>query len=133
MNSTPVGVKPARAYAARARVWVPASAGEPFPGPDVFAALPHLRVVQLLSAGAERFAGRLPEGVAVLADSWWRARKGAEALEVAWRGGADEAFSSAGQLAERTAELLAAPAVPLARERKGKVSTVDVRPQLLHL
>lgn len=41
--------------------------------------------------------------------------------------------TSAGQLAERTAELLAAPAVPLARERKGKVSTVDVRPQLLHL
>ncbi|WP_040338261.1 2-hydroxyacid dehydrogenase [Candidatus Blastococcus massiliensis] len=51
--------------AARARVWVPRSVGEPFPGPEVFAALPDLRVVQLLSAGAERFAGRLPDGVAL--------------------------------------------------------------------
>jgi isoquinoline 1-oxidoreductase beta subunit len=41
----------------------------------------------------------LPEGVAVLADSWWRARKGVEALEVAWRGGTEEAFSSARHLA----------------------------------
>lgn len=41
----------------------------------------------------------LPGGVAVLADSWWRARKAAEALEVAWRGGVEEGFSSARHLA----------------------------------
>ncbi len=51
--------------AARSRVWIPRSGGAPFPGADFFAALPDLRVVQLLSAGAERFVGRLPEGVAL--------------------------------------------------------------------
>ena len=47
----------------RAQVWVP-QAGGPAPSDAEFlAALPRLRLVQLLSAGAERFAGRLPEGV----------------------------------------------------------------------
>ncbi len=41
----------------------------------------------------------LPGAVAVLADTWWRARKGAEALEITWRGGTEEAFSSASHLA----------------------------------
>src|SRR3712207_3413082 len=49
--------------AARSRVWIPRSGGMDLPDGDFFAALPHLRVVQLLSAGAERFAGRLPEDV----------------------------------------------------------------------
>lgn len=40
----------------------------------------------------------LPEGVGVLADGWWRARKGAEALDVTWQGGTEEAFSSGTQL-----------------------------------
>ncbi|MGY1730828.1 2-hydroxyacid dehydrogenase [Geodermatophilus sp. SYSU D01045] len=47
--------------AARAQVWVPRSGGGPDDAP--LAALPRLRLVQLLSAGAERFVGRLPEGV----------------------------------------------------------------------
>jgi phosphoglycerate dehydrogenase-like enzyme len=48
--------------AALAQVWVPRSAGATLP--DGFVeSLPRLRLVQLLSAGAERFAGRLPEGV----------------------------------------------------------------------
>ncbi len=51
--------------ATRSRVWVPRSGGAPFPGEEFFAALPDLRVVQLLSAGAERFAGRLPAGIAL--------------------------------------------------------------------
>lgn len=51
--------------AARSKVWIPRSGGAPFPGEEFFAALPDLRVVQLLSAGAERFAGRLPDGVAL--------------------------------------------------------------------
>ncbi len=46
-----------------ARVWVPRSDGAPVPGRDFFDALPRLRLVQLLSAGAENFAGRLPDGV----------------------------------------------------------------------
>ncbi|SFL75942.1 xanthine dehydrogenase family protein molybdopterin-binding subunit [Methylobacterium pseudosasicola] len=49
---------------------------------------------------------RLPGAVAVVADSWWRARKGAEALTVTWTEPAQEgiatvsaSFSSAGMLA----------------------------------
>ena len=49
--------------AALAQVWVPRSGGASFPPDDFFEGLPRLRLVQLLSAGAERFAGRLPEGV----------------------------------------------------------------------
>ena len=53
---------PPTGEAALAQVWVPRSAGATLP--DGFVdSLPHLRLVQLLSAGAERFAGRLPEGV----------------------------------------------------------------------
>ena len=48
--------------AALAQVWVPRSAGASLP--DGFVdGLPNLRLVQLLSAGAERFVGRLPERV----------------------------------------------------------------------
>jgi phosphoglycerate dehydrogenase-like enzyme len=47
--------------ATAAQVWVPRG-GARIPD-GLFAALPHLRLVQLLSAGAEQFAGRLPEGV----------------------------------------------------------------------
>jgi phosphoglycerate dehydrogenase-like enzyme len=43
-------------------VWVPPS-GYPVDPDEVVAALPRLRLVQLLTAGAERFIGRLPEGV----------------------------------------------------------------------
>ncbi len=47
--------------AARAQVWVPAGGSGI---PDGFLeGLPDLRLVQLMSAGAEKFAGRLPEGV----------------------------------------------------------------------
>jgi phosphoglycerate dehydrogenase-like enzyme len=45
-----------------AQVWVPRSGGASLP-PDFVEALPRLRLVQLLSAGAERFVGGLPEGV----------------------------------------------------------------------
>jgi phosphoglycerate dehydrogenase-like enzyme len=49
--------------AALGQVWVPRAGGAPLPDEAFFAALPHLRLVQLLSAGAEKFAGRLPDGV----------------------------------------------------------------------
>ncbi|WP_346619726.1 2-hydroxyacid dehydrogenase [Blastococcus montanus] len=49
--------------AALAQVWVPRSGGAPVPDDEFFAALPGLRLVQLLTAGAEKFAGRLPAGV----------------------------------------------------------------------
>ena len=49
--------------AALAQVWVPRSGGATLPDTGFFDGLPRLRLVQLLSAGAERFAGRLPEGV----------------------------------------------------------------------
>jgi phosphoglycerate dehydrogenase-like enzyme len=52
---------PPEGEAAQAQVWVPGGGASV---PDGFLeALPHLRLVQLLSAGAERFVGRLPEGV----------------------------------------------------------------------
>ncbi|SDO23161.1 Phosphoglycerate dehydrogenase [Klenkia soli] len=47
--------------AARARIWVPAGGSAI---PDGFLdGLPDLRLVQLMSAGAEKFVGALPEGV----------------------------------------------------------------------
>jgi phosphoglycerate dehydrogenase-like enzyme len=54
---------PPEGEAALAQVWVPRSGGAPLPDRAFFGALPQLRLVQLLSAGAEVFAGRLPEGV----------------------------------------------------------------------
>ncbi len=49
--------------AALAQVWVAPSGGSPLPDNGFLEGLPRLRLVQLLSAGAEKFAGRLPEGV----------------------------------------------------------------------
>ena len=49
--------------AALAQVWVPRSGGATLPDNGFVEGLPRLQLVQLLSAGAERFAGRLPEGV----------------------------------------------------------------------
>jgi phosphoglycerate dehydrogenase-like enzyme len=49
--------------AARAQVWVPRSGGAALPDAAFFDGLPDLRLVQLLSAGAEQFVGRLPSGV----------------------------------------------------------------------
>ena len=47
----------------QAQVWVPRSGGAALPDDGFLEALPRLRLVQLLSAGAEQFVGRLPEGV----------------------------------------------------------------------
>ncbi len=58
----------------------------------------------------------LPEGVAVLADSWWRARRAVEAAQVTWEGGVAADFSSAGQLAAMKA---AAAQAGAAAERHG--------------
>jgi phosphoglycerate dehydrogenase-like enzyme len=49
--------------AARAQIWVPHSGGATVPDNGFLEGLRHLRLVQLLSAGAENFVGRLPEGV----------------------------------------------------------------------
>ncbi|MCA0146471.1 2-hydroxyacid dehydrogenase [Blastococcus sp. LR1] len=49
--------------AALAQAWVPRSDGAALPGREFFEALPRLRLVQLLSAGAETFVGRLPDGL----------------------------------------------------------------------
>jgi phosphoglycerate dehydrogenase-like enzyme len=54
---------PPSGAATRAQVWVPRAGGAPAPDRAFLAALPGLRLVQLLSAGAERFVDRLPEGV----------------------------------------------------------------------
>jgi phosphoglycerate dehydrogenase-like enzyme len=54
---------PPSGEAAAAQVWVPAMGGPSPSDAQFLAALPRLRLVQLLSAGAERFAGRMPEGV----------------------------------------------------------------------
>jgi phosphoglycerate dehydrogenase-like enzyme len=52
---------PPEGEAAGAQVLVPRGGAELLP--DLLAALPRLRLVQLMSAGAEKFVGRLPEGV----------------------------------------------------------------------
>ena len=49
--------------ATQAQVWVPRNGGAYIPDNGFLTALPRLKLVQLLSAGAERFLGRLPEGV----------------------------------------------------------------------
>jgi phosphoglycerate dehydrogenase-like enzyme len=49
--------------AVRAQVWVPRGGGANVPDNGFLDGLPRLQLVQLLSAGAERFVGRLPEGV----------------------------------------------------------------------
>jgi len=48
--------------ATQAQMWIPRSGGALLDD-GFFAALPRLRVVQLLTAGAEQFVGRLPDGV----------------------------------------------------------------------
>lgn len=54
---------PASGDATLAQVWVPRSGGASVPDNGFLESLPRLRLVQLLSAGAENFVGRLPEGV----------------------------------------------------------------------
>ncbi len=54
---------PPTGEATLAQVWVPRSGGASVPDNGFLDSLPRLRLVQLLSAGAERFVGRLPEGV----------------------------------------------------------------------
>jgi phosphoglycerate dehydrogenase-like enzyme len=54
--------------AALAQVWVPRSGGANVPDNGFLDGLPKLQLVQLLTAGAEKFVGRLPEGV-VLANA----------------------------------------------------------------
>jgi phosphoglycerate dehydrogenase-like enzyme len=49
--------------AALAQVWVPRSGGARVPANGFLEGLPRLRLVQLLTAGAEQFVGRLPEDV----------------------------------------------------------------------
>ncbi|TFV55485.1 phosphoglycerate dehydrogenase [Geodermatophilus sp. DF01-2] len=54
---------PPTGEATQAQVWVPRVSGATLPDNGFLDALPRLRLVQLLSAGAEKFIGRLPEGV----------------------------------------------------------------------
>jgi phosphoglycerate dehydrogenase-like enzyme len=54
---------PATGEAARAQIWVPRTSDAFIPDNGFLDALPRLKLVQLLSAGAERFIGKLPEGV----------------------------------------------------------------------
>jgi phosphoglycerate dehydrogenase-like enzyme len=54
---------PATGAATQAQIWVPRTSGASIPDNGFLDALPNLRLVQLLSAGAEKFIGRLPEGV----------------------------------------------------------------------
>ena len=61
-STRPTGRRPARRR--QAQVWVPRSGRRRGARTTASStALPRLRLVQLLSAGAERFVGRLPEGV----------------------------------------------------------------------
>jgi phosphoglycerate dehydrogenase-like enzyme len=45
------------------QVWVPRGGGAPLPDNGFLESLPRLRLVQLLTAGAEKYAGQLPEGI----------------------------------------------------------------------
>jgi phosphoglycerate dehydrogenase-like enzyme len=54
---------PPTGEAAGAQVWIPRSGGASLPDNGFLEGLPRLRLVQLLSAGAEKFVDRLPDGV----------------------------------------------------------------------
>jgi phosphoglycerate dehydrogenase-like enzyme len=54
---------PATGEATQAHIWVPRTSGAVIPDNGFLESLPRLRLVQLLSAGAEKFIGRLPDGV----------------------------------------------------------------------
>ena len=54
---------PVTGEAAQAQVWIPRNGQGGVPENGFLESLPRLRLVQLLSAGAEKFLGRLPEGV----------------------------------------------------------------------
>lgn len=64
---------------------------------------------------------RLPGAVAVVADSWWRARKGAEALQVTWTAPAPEGIATVSQSFSSSAMLAALkgstePGIPAEQE-----------------
>ena len=64
---------------------------------------------------------RLPGAVAVVADSWWRARKGAEALQVAWTDPAPEGTATVSKTFSSSAMLAALkgstePGIPAEQE-----------------
>jgi phosphoglycerate dehydrogenase-like enzyme len=54
---------PPTGEAALAQVWIPRSGGASLPDNGFLEGLPRLRLIQLLSAGAEMFVDRLPDGV----------------------------------------------------------------------
>jgi phosphoglycerate dehydrogenase-like enzyme len=54
---------PPEGEAALAQIWVPRAERATVPDNGFLKGLPRLQLVQLLSAGAERFVGQLPEGV----------------------------------------------------------------------
>ncbi|KAA5604054.1 xanthine dehydrogenase family protein molybdopterin-binding subunit [Roseospira marina] len=67
---------------------------------------------------------RLPGAVGVLADSWWRAHRAAETLQIDWteaEPGADHAMPADFSSEERTATLSAAPGEGIAFEANGDV------------
>jgi phosphoglycerate dehydrogenase-like enzyme len=49
--------------AAQAQIWIPRNGARGIPDNGFLAALPRLRLVQLLSAGADTWLGRVPDGV----------------------------------------------------------------------
>jgi phosphoglycerate dehydrogenase-like enzyme len=54
---------PTSGEATQAQVWVPRAGGATLPENGFLESLPRLRLVQLLTAGAEQLVGRLPDGV----------------------------------------------------------------------
>lgn len=63
---------------------------------DVIKALPGVRQAFVVEAGAPAALNGLLSGVAILADTWWAARKAREKLLVTWNEGATALQSSAG-------------------------------------
>ncbi len=72
-------------------------------------AMPGVRAVVRLNGS--RF-GDAP-GVAVIADSWWRAKKGVDALKIAWHAGPHAALSSAAIMARLRAAAATTDGLPI--------------------
>ncbi|MFF8801426.1 MULTISPECIES: molybdopterin cofactor-binding domain-containing protein [unclassified Methylobacterium] len=73
---------------------------------------------------------RLPGAVAVVADSWWRARKGAEALRVDWTSPAADGIATVSKTFSSSAMLAAlqsSPEAGIAAEQEGDVASAFAR------
>ena len=63
-----------------------------------------------------KYVVQVSDGVAVVADSWWRARKGRDALQITWDEGPNKSLSSAGVFQQLNDAMASKPAAQVKQE-----------------